>query len=66
MTSVPFDRSPVADPGALGIDPEALDALFERVRKEVDGGLLPSCQLALARDGKVAATRAFGAPPDSR
>src|SRR5258708_15622078 len=33
MSSVPFDRSPVADPGELGIDPAALDALLQRDRK---------------------------------
>jgi CubicO group peptidase (beta-lactamase class C family) len=66
MSTVPFDRSPVADPGELGIDPAALDALLERVQNDVDAGLLPSCQLALARDGKVAVTRSFGAPLESR
>jgi CubicO group peptidase (beta-lactamase class C family) len=66
MRSVQFDRSPVADPGELGIDPAALDALLERVQNDVDAGLLPSCQLALARDGKVAVTRSFGAPLESR
>jgi CubicO group peptidase (beta-lactamase class C family) len=63
MTSVPYDTSPVADPAELGIDPDALDALFARVQKDVDDGFLPSCQLALARDGKVAVWRTFGAAP---
>jgi CubicO group peptidase (beta-lactamase class C family) len=66
MSTVPFDRSPVADPGELGIDPAALDALLQRVQNDVDTGLLPSCQLALARAGKVAVTRSFGAPLESR
>jgi len=56
----------VADPGELGIDPAAVDALLQRVQNDVDAGLLPSCQLALARDGKVAVTRSFGAPLESR
>ena len=63
MTNAPYDRRPVADPSELGVDPVALDALFTRVQHDVDAGRLPSCQLALARDGKVAVWRAFGAAP---
>jgi CubicO group peptidase (beta-lactamase class C family) len=32
---------------------DAFDALVTRARREVDAGIVPSCQLALARDGKV-------------
>jgi CubicO group peptidase (beta-lactamase class C family) len=49
-----------ADPTEVGIDPDKLDALLERVRKEVDEGLLPACQVAIARNGKVAAMQTFG------
>jgi CubicO group peptidase (beta-lactamase class C family) len=63
MVSTPYDRQPVADPADLGLDPEALDALFARVQRDVDEGLVPSCQIALARDGRVAVWRAFGAAP---
>jgi len=67
MTRLPFDRRPAADPADLGIDPVALDALFDRVNVDVDAGRLPSCQIALARDGRVAVWRAFGdAPVESR
>jgi CubicO group peptidase (beta-lactamase class C family) len=52
------DRS--ATPESLGIDPARLEALFERARREVDAGILPSCQLAVARHGKLAAVRALG------
>ncbi len=31
----------------------AVDALVERARREIDEGLLPSCQLALALDGEL-------------
>lgn len=49
------------------IDHIALDGLLARARKEVDDGLLPSCQLALARDGEVVASASFGeATDDSR
>jgi CubicO group peptidase (beta-lactamase class C family) len=50
----------VATPESLGVDPDKLEALFERARREVDAGVLPSCQLAVARRGKLAAVRAFG------
>ncbi|MDQ1385109.1 MAG: hypothetical protein QOG65_2488, partial [Actinomycetota bacterium] len=67
MTRAPYDRNPVADPTDLGIDPDALRALIDRVQQDVDAGRLPSCQLALARDGQVAVWRAFGdAPVESR
>jgi CubicO group peptidase (beta-lactamase class C family) len=67
MTSAPYRRSPVADPAGLGIDPSALEVLFARVQQDVDAGRLPSCQLALARDGQLAVWRAFGdAPVESR
>jgi CubicO group peptidase (beta-lactamase class C family) len=45
----------------------AIDDLFARARREVDDGLLPSCQLALAKDGETIATATFGdADDDSR
>jgi CubicO group peptidase (beta-lactamase class C family) len=67
MTGTPYDRRPVADPADLGVDADALEALFTRVQVDVDAGRLPSCQLALARDGRVAVWRAFGdAPVESR
>jgi CubicO group peptidase (beta-lactamase class C family) len=57
----------IEKPESLGIDPERLDLLLERARKEIDDGLLPSCQLALAKDGKLAAFETFGdATPESR
>jgi CubicO group peptidase (beta-lactamase class C family) len=50
----------VADPASLGIDAGRLGELRRRVRREIDGGLLPSCQFALARDGQLAAFEAVG------
>ncbi len=47
-------------PESVGIDPAKLEALFERARREVAEGRLGSCQLAVARDGKLAAMRTFG------
>lgn len=61
MVQAPFDRTPVGDPTALGIDGAALDELCRRVQVDVDEGRMPSCQIALARDGRVAFWRSFGA-----
>jgi CubicO group peptidase (beta-lactamase class C family) len=56
----------VDDPTELGIDEAVWAALVTRVRAEVDGGLLPSCQFALARDGRVVSLTLGAAAPDSR
>jgi CubicO group peptidase (beta-lactamase class C family) len=57
----------VVDPESLGIDAGRLDELRSRVRREIDGGLLPSCQFALARDGRLAAFETVGdAGPSTR
>jgi CubicO group peptidase (beta-lactamase class C family) len=42
------------------LDQEKVDTLLERARREVDEGLLPSCQLALALDGDVIVDQCFG------
>src|SRR5262245_51303917 len=47
-------------PESLGIDSAKLEALFERAEREVRDGLLPSVQIAVARQGKIAAMRTFG------
>jgi CubicO group peptidase (beta-lactamase class C family) len=41
----------------------ALEALEARARREVDEGILPSCQWALARDGEVIAGATVGEVP---
>ena len=42
------------------LDAAAVDALLARARRDVDDGLLPSCQVALGLDGKVVLHEAFG------
>src|SRR5437764_13522137 len=42
------------------IDPGRLDALLKRAQREVDSGLLPSCQLAVAQDGEVIVNEVYG------
>ena len=57
----------IEKPEALGIVPERLDALLTRAQREIDSGLLPSCQLAAAKEGKLAAFHTYGdASNDSR
>jgi CubicO group peptidase (beta-lactamase class C family) len=59
------DRGLFADsPESVGVDPERLEALFARAAKEVEEGLLPSAQIAVARNGRIAAMRTFGAATD--
>jgi len=47
------------------IDASALDALITRARRDVDDGLLPSCQLAVARHGELVAMETIGQADDS-
>jgi CubicO group peptidase (beta-lactamase class C family) len=57
----------VGDPAEVGIDAEALAALIARCRREVDDGLLPSSQMAVAAGDRLVAYETFGdAVPDSR
>ena len=41
---------------------KALDDLLARARRDVDDGLLPSCQVAVARRGELIAFEAYGSP----
>ena len=47
-------------PEAVGLDPARVDDLLTRAEREVREGLLPSSQIAIARDGKIAAMRTVG------
>lgn len=65
--TVPHQDSRVIDPASLGLDPLRLDDLVDRARREVDEGLLPSCQLAVARHGRLGLVETIGdATPTSR
>jgi CubicO group peptidase (beta-lactamase class C family) len=48
------------EPAEAGLDPAKVQALFDRAQREVAEGLLPSCQIAIARKGKIGAMRTFG------
>lgn len=49
---------------AAGLVPERVGALDDRVQREIDEGLLPSCQFALAKDGEVVIQRTYGDATD--
>ena len=49
-----------ADIESLGLNPEKVAQLLQRVQQEVDDGLLPAVQVALARHGKVGVCESFG------
>ncbi|HUZ44394.1 MAG TPA: hypothetical protein VMU63_08290 [Acidimicrobiales bacterium] len=53
------------DAESAGLDPERVEALVERARREVDQGLLPSCQLAIARHGQLGVLRTIGEADNS-
>src|SRR6266513_2447276 len=50
----------IVAPSEVGIDESKVAALIERAHRETDEGTLPSCQLALAREGKLVAFETFG------
>ena len=52
--------------GDGSLDLAELDGLLERAGREVDQGLLPACQVAVAHRGRLLATRTYGAAPTSR
>lgn len=52
--------SVAARPEDAGIDSEKLEAVFARVKRDVDDGTLPSAQVAVARKGIIAGMRTFG------
>ncbi|MGD8418111.1 MAG: serine hydrolase domain-containing protein [Pseudomonadales bacterium] len=50
----------IAGPEALGLDPERVAAFLARSRREVDEGLLPAVQVAVARHGRLALFESYG------
>jgi CubicO group peptidase (beta-lactamase class C family) len=61
-----MSASRFSDVQALGLDPQKVELLLARVRREVDEGLLPAAQVALARNGKIGVYESYGsAKPDS-
>lgn len=51
---------PIASPTDIGIDAEKLEAVFARAKRDVDDGVVPNAQVAVARHGKLAGFRTYG------
>jgi len=47
-------------PSEIGLNPDKVQALFDRAEREIKEGLLPACQIAIARNGKIGAMRTLG------
>lgn len=58
---MPAPQHFAASPEAVGVDPEKLEALYARVARDVEQGILPAAQVAVARGGRIAGMRSFGA-----
>jgi CubicO group peptidase (beta-lactamase class C family) len=44
----------------LGLNPDKVQALMDRAERDVKDGVLPACQVAVARNGKIAGMKTFG------
>jgi CubicO group peptidase (beta-lactamase class C family) len=44
----------------LGLNPDKVQALMDRAERDVKEGVLPACQVAIARKGRIAAMKTFG------
>ena len=44
----------------VGLNPDKVQALMDRAERDVKEGVLPACQVAIARKGKIAAMQTFG------
>ena len=47
-------------PESIGLDSAKVEALFARAKRDVDDGVVPSCQLAIARNGRIGRMATFG------
>ena len=57
---MPADQFFADGPAEVGLDPNKVQALMDRAERDVRDGILPACQVAIARNGKIAAMRTFG------
>jgi CubicO group peptidase (beta-lactamase class C family) len=57
---VPSPQHFAASPEEVGVDPERLAALYARAARDVEQGVLPAAQVAVARRGRIAGMRSFG------
>src|SRR5208282_2965826 len=60
VPAMPAQSHFAESPREVGLDPEKVEALFSRAEREIKEGLLPSTQIAIARNGKIGAMRTVG------
>jgi CubicO group peptidase (beta-lactamase class C family) len=66
MTEMRADDLPfLVDPEAAGIDVARVGELVTRASRELDEGILSSCQLAIARNGELVLHMTLGAAPSN-
>lgn len=58
--SMPTSLPRADSPEEVGLDARAVEKLVSRLRRMVEGGAIPSGQLAIARQGRIGAAAAFG------
>jgi CubicO group peptidase (beta-lactamase class C family) len=46
--------------GEIGLDPAKVQAVLDRAERDVKEGLIPACQIAIARHGKIGAMQTLG------
>ena len=57
---MPAEKFFADNPREVGLNSDKVQALFDRAERDVKEGVLPACQVAVARGGKVAAMKTFG------
>ena len=63
---MPAEKFFADSPREVGLNPDKVQALFDRAERDVKEGVLPACQVAIARKGKIAAMKAFGSALQGR
>ncbi len=57
---MPAEKFFADSPAEVGLNPDKVQALMDRAARDVKEGVLPACQVAVARNGKIAAMQTFG------
>ena len=57
---MPAEKFYADSPAEVGLNPDKVQALMDRAERDVKEGVLPACQVAIARNGKIAALSTFG------
>ena len=57
---MPAEKFLADSPAEVGLNPDKVQALMDRAERDVKEGVLPACQVAIARNGKIAAMQTFG------